>query len=226
MVVTYVVPDRHDEDHGNPKGVVEEGPSTDVVESVEVVKDLKDLVAELGGDGRGVGKTLEGRGGDLNLLAVLDEELRHLVLLKASDDTIVRLLVNILPTFFSKTGGNDLRELLAGVDNLADTIEVGVTHAVGVIIATVGVAETVEAFLGVGTTAGVVLADVVVIVLARVGGKSEGVGVGLPIVLQSMLEIISCASIMNPKKNSKSNSKSHTKRQSRHSRHHKGRHQR
>lgn len=73
-----------------------------------------------------------------------------------------------------------LREDGAGVNSLAGTVEVLIADAEGVVVAAVGVAETSEAVLGVGATAVGGLADVVLVVLAGVGGEGEGVRVGLP----------------------------------------------
>lgn len=75
---------------------------------------------------------------------------------------------------------NYLRELLGGVDDLAGAVEVGVAHAVWVVVTAVGVAVTSEAVLGVGTAAVWSSADVEIVVLTSVGGQSEGVRVGLP----------------------------------------------
>lgn len=72
------------------------------------------------------------------------------------------------------------RELLGRVDRLALAVEVGGAHAVGVVVATVGITLSGEAVVRVGTAAGRVLADVVGVVDARVRSESERVGVGLP----------------------------------------------
>ena len=73
-----------------------------------------------------------------------------------------------------------LRELPAGVDGLALAVEVGVAHAVGVVVAAVGIALASEAIIRVSTTAVGASADVVVVVRAGVGSEGKGVGVGLP----------------------------------------------
>ena len=73
-----------------------------------------------------------------------------------------------------------LREGRASVNGLARAVKVLDTNTEGVVVAAVGVAESSEAVLGVGTTTVGGLADVVLVVLAGVGGESEGVGVGLP----------------------------------------------
>lgn len=78
----------------------------------------------------------------------------------------------------SQEGGLfDLRELLAGIDCQTLAVEVGVAHAVRVVIAAVGVAETGEAIFGVGSATIVGLADVVLVVLASVGSEGKGVSV-------------------------------------------------
>lgn len=79
--------------------------------------------------------------------------------------------------------GYNSRELLACIDGEATlAVEIGVAHAVGVVVASVGVALSGEAVLRVGTTAVVGLTDVVLVLSARVRGEREGVGVGLPVV--------------------------------------------
>lgn len=74
----------------------------------------------------------------------------------------------------------DLRELLSGVDSLARSVEVLVAHTVRVVVTTVGVTAAAIAILGVCTATRGSLADVVVVVLARVGSQGESLLVGLP----------------------------------------------
>lgn len=83
---TYVVPDGHDEDHGNPEGVVHLLEAADLLEAVAVVEHIEHGGAELGGDLAAVGHALPRRRRDLDLAAVLDEVLGELVLLEAGDD--------------------------------------------------------------------------------------------------------------------------------------------
>ena len=78
--------------------------------------------------------------------------------------------------------GENVRELAGRVDSLALAVEVGVAHAVGVVVTAVGVALAGEAVVGVGSAAVLVFADVVRVLLACVRREGEGVGVGLPIV--------------------------------------------
>jgi hypothetical protein len=79
--------------------------------------------------------------------------------------------------------GYNLRELLACIDGEATlAVEISVAHAVGVVVASVGVALSSEAVVGVGATAVVGLTNVILVLSARVRGESEGVGVGLPVV--------------------------------------------
>jgi hypothetical protein len=78
-------------------------------------------------------------------------------------------------------GRRDSRELLGGVDLLASTVEVGVAHAVRVVVAAVGVAVTGVAVVGVGAAAVGGGADVELVVLASVGSEGIRVSVGLPI---------------------------------------------
>jgi hypothetical protein len=77
--------------------------------------------------------------------------------------------------------GKNSRELLGGVDLLAGAVEVGVAHAVRVVVAAVGVAVTSVAVVRVGAAAVGVGADVEVVVLAGVGREGVRVRVGLPI---------------------------------------------
>jgi hypothetical protein len=86
--MTYVGPDGHDQHHGQAQGLVELGEAADLVEAVAVVEDLELVGAKLGGDGAARRDALEGRGRDLNLLVVLDEELSQLIILEASDDAM------------------------------------------------------------------------------------------------------------------------------------------
>ena len=71
-------------------------------------------------------------------------------------------------------------ELLGGVDRLAGAVEVSVSVAEGVQVATVGVARAGVTLLGVGTAAVVGLADEVLVRLAGVGGESKRLAIGLP----------------------------------------------
>jgi hypothetical protein len=50
MGQTYVVPDGHDQNHGEGKGLVERGEPTDLLEAVPLVKDGVHVGAVLGGD--------------------------------------------------------------------------------------------------------------------------------------------------------------------------------
>jgi hypothetical protein len=77
-------------------------------------------------------------------------------------------------------GGENIRELLGGVNRLALAVEVGVAHAVGVVVAAVGVTLAGEAVVRVGTATVVGLADVVRVLRARVRSKGKSVRVGLP----------------------------------------------
>ena len=86
--ITYVVPDGHDEDHGDAEGLVELVPSAHLGEAVAVTEHSELVLAELGGDVAGGGDARVGRGGDDELLAVLDEELGELVLGELADDAI------------------------------------------------------------------------------------------------------------------------------------------
>ncbi len=178
---TYIVPDGHDEHHGDRKGLVELGEAADLGKAVAVAKCLELSRAELGSDGRAVlGNAIELGRRDLNLLSVLDEELSELVLLELGHDAAGKHGPGQQHTLGGKTG-RDSRELAAGVEGLALAIEIWVAHAVGVVVAAVGVAVASEAVVRVCATAARGLADVVLVVLARVGGEREGMRVRLPV---------------------------------------------
>lgn len=85
---TYVVPDRHDQNHGDREGLVELGEAADLGEAVLVTKDLELRAAKVRGDAAALGKAVKGRGGDLDLLAALNEELGELVGLELGDDAV------------------------------------------------------------------------------------------------------------------------------------------
>lgn len=176
---TYIVPDRHDKDQGLRNGFVKGGEASDLTVAVAIIENGELVLAELGGNGAGAGKAVELGAGNLDLLAVLDEELGELVLLELGHDTVLAISQHSHEQG-DLQGPLCLRELLAGIDGLALAVEVGVAHAVRVVVAAVGVTVTGEALGGVSATAVGVLADVVVIVLASVGSESERVGVGFP----------------------------------------------
>jgi hypothetical protein len=77
----------------------------------------------------------------------------------------------------------NVREFLAGIDRHTLAVEVLVAHAIGVVVASVGIAATGKAILRVSSTASSGLADVILVVLARVRGESIGVCVRLPGIL-------------------------------------------
>lgn len=66
-----------------------------------------------------------------------------------------------------------LRELLASVNSLSLSVEVLLSHPVGVVVAAVGVALASKAILRVCTAAVVFLADMVCILSTRVGRQCE-----------------------------------------------------
>lgn len=78
-------------------------------------------------------------------------------------------------------GWDHSRELLVGVDRLAEAVEVRVAHPVRVVVAAVGVAEAREPIVRVGSAAVVRLADVVLVVLAGMRRQGESARVGLPV---------------------------------------------
>ena len=102
--MTYVVPDGHDQNHRQGQSLVELFEAADLTEAVPVVESRKLGVAELGGDSAALGgNAVDGGGWDLDVLAVLDEELAHLVLLEASDDAVLRLALGCskVSTYYS-----------------------------------------------------------------------------------------------------------------------------
>jgi hypothetical protein len=136
--ITYVVPERHNKNHRSLKSVAHTAPSTLLLEVIGVVKDLLLLGAEVSGE------RVSGNSSNLGLrvgndLAVLDVETSDL------RETAVAALVEL---------GDD-GNLLGGVD-----VEVGsraveglVALAVGVEIATVGIASPAVTVVRVGSTA-------------------------------------------------------------------------
>jgi hypothetical protein len=156
-----VGPDGEDEDHGDAQGSVERGVATDVAVAVDILEQGRVGSAELGGDGGAeLGQARELGSGGVDDLAILDEDLAGDVVLEAGDDG----------------------ELLVGVDGLAGAVELVVAEAVGVVVATVGIAEAGVAVLRVSTAASGVQAGVVDVVTAgaAVGGEGVGLAVGLP----------------------------------------------
>lgn len=86
------------------------------------------------------------------------------------------MLVDILVVYI----WGHLRKFAARVDGLALAVEVLVTHAVGVVVAAVGVTLAREAVLRVRTTAVAGLADVVFVVSTSMRGQGKRVRVGFP----------------------------------------------
>lgn len=158
-----VVPDGHDEDHGLGKGLAHLLQATLLVEVIDITESRLLSIAERLGDG--VASDASNLGlRVLNDLAVLDIEALDLT------EIASRVLEEL---------GDD-GELLGGIDGLALTVEGGVTHAVRVEVATIGIASTAIAVVGVGTTARVALAHVLVDGGAGVGSESGRDLVGLP----------------------------------------------
>ena len=99
MIKTYIIPDRHDEDHGDGECLVELAPAADLGEAVAVTKDLKLIVAELRRDVARVGNSVVCGRRNLMLLAVLDEELGQLLRSGLRHNPFIRLdqqLSNVL----------------------------------------------------------------------------------------------------------------------------------
>lgn len=69
----------------------------------------------------------------------------------------------------------NVRELLARIDGLPLSVKVGVAHPVRVIVTAIGVAQSSKAILGVRAATGVSVADVILVILARVRSEREGV---------------------------------------------------
>lgn len=83
----YVIPNGHDQDHGHGPDGVELVPATDLGEAVTVAEGGNLSGAVLGGDATAVGgEAVEFGGGNLDLLAALDEELSDLVVGELGDD--------------------------------------------------------------------------------------------------------------------------------------------
>ena len=83
---THIVPDRHDQHHGNGEGLVQLRPTTNLVEPVLIAEHLELVLTEFGGNSATGGDARESWWRNFNLLVVLDEELRDLVSLELGDD--------------------------------------------------------------------------------------------------------------------------------------------
>lgn len=181
IVETYIIPERHDEDHSLLDGIVHLREAANFGEARCIVKCLDGSLAPLLGELVAL-NTGPGRVGVLDLLAVLDEELDDLALGPLGDNAILSRLAPGEPRACGSAEvalKQNLREHLGGVERLAGAVEVLVTLPIWVVIATVGVTVAVEAVFGVSTTAAVILANVVCVVLARMRGNGEGVSIGL-----------------------------------------------
>jgi hypothetical protein len=92
---TYIIPDGHDEHHGDGKSLVQLIEAANLSEAVAVTKDLGHSTAQLRSEGTAVlGKSFVLGSGDLNLGAILDEELGELVLLELAHDAIAGISVS------------------------------------------------------------------------------------------------------------------------------------
>lgn len=108
---THVAPDGQDEHHGDGQSVVEGGEAANLGEAVAVVEGDGAGLAELGVDGVGVGgDALDVGDGDLDGLAVLDEDLVHAIGLEAGDDAESALLAKAHGN--SGGGGTHVKGLL------------------------------------------------------------------------------------------------------------------
>jgi hypothetical protein len=160
-VGVVVIPQRHDEDHTLGKSLGHVSLATLVLVSVGVLEYGLLLVAELGCDGVAVDTRNRGRGLS-NGLAALDVEALDLHVVAAADEL------------------SDNGELLRCVDGHALAVEVLDTHAVGVEIAAVGVADAGITVGGVGSTAAVAVAASLLDGAARVRRHRRADGIGLP----------------------------------------------
>lgn len=141
------------------KSGVELGKATNLFKSVTVTKSDRSRLAKLWSNRAGLaGNAVPLWCGYLNLLVVLDEELGEFVLLELRHDS----------------------ELFACIDRETFSVKVLITHAVWVVVATIGVAVASKAIVRVCTATARRLADVVLIVLARVRRKRKGMRIGLP----------------------------------------------
>lgn len=178
---TYIIPDGHDKNHGNGEGLVQLSEAANLLKAVTVTERLGHGTAQLGSEsGAARGDAVPLRSRDLNLLAVLDKELGELVLLELGNDTTMSHVTSQHCTVALGWSTRDSRELLAGVDRHALAVEIGVAQAVRVVVAAVGVAIAREAVVRVCAAAARRLADVVLVVLARVRREGKSMGVGFP----------------------------------------------
>jgi hypothetical protein len=162
---TYVVPERHNKNHGSLERIAHTVPSTLLGKIIDVAKDLLLGGAEVRGErASGVSSDLGLRVG--NDLAVLDVETSNL------RETAVAALVEL----------GDNSNLLGGVDVEAGsrTVEGLVTLTVGVEIATVSITSSAVTVVGVSSTTRVTSASVLSELGARVRSVGSGDGVGLP----------------------------------------------
>ena len=83
---TYVVPDGHDQNHGNADGVLHRGPSADLSVAVALVENAKLVGAEVVGDLGRIGDTVKGWGRRVDADAVLDEVLVETVVVELGDN--------------------------------------------------------------------------------------------------------------------------------------------
>jgi hypothetical protein len=160
-----VVPDGHDENDTIGKGLVNGGESTDGSEVVLVVEDGLLGSAELVGD-----RVVGSHSGDVGL-GVLDD---YTILDVDTADFLERTSIGSVS---SDELGDD-GDLLGGIDSLAGSVEVLLTLAVRVEVASILVADTTISVITV--TAVVSEAAVWSILAARVRGVGGGDGVGLP----------------------------------------------
>lgn len=162
---THVVPETHDENHGASGGGTHLGEATLVVEGALIAEDLLLGVAVVLGDGV-AGDAVDGGLGVGDDDVVLDVEAGDL-----GEAAVVAL---------DELG--DDGQGLCGVEGElgAGTVEGLVALAVAVEVAAVRVAVAAVTVLGVSAAAGITLAGVVVIVLARVRRVGGADAVGLP----------------------------------------------
>lgn len=155
--ITYVVPERHNKNHGSLESVAHAAPATLLREVIDVAKDLLLVGAEVSG------KRVSGSACNLGLrvgndVAVLDVETSDLRELAVA--TSVEL-------------GDD-SNLLGGVDVevRSGTVEGLVTLTVRVEVTSVGIASSAIAVVGVGSTTRVASARV----LSELGARVRSVG--------------------------------------------------
>jgi hypothetical protein len=160
-VGVVVIPQRHDEHHALSKSLGHISLATLVLVSVSVLESCLLLVTELGCDGVAVDAGNRGSG-LCNGLSALDVEALDLHSVASADEL------------------SDDGELLRGIDGHTLAVEVLDTHAVGVEVTAIRVADASIAVGGVCSTTAVTIAARLLDRAAGMGCHRRADGVGLP----------------------------------------------